>query len=398
MDTVIARQHPHDATQLQWRRESADGDVRLGEGGFAELAQTCASARLLWLVPTEDVLLTEVRIANRRELRRAAPYALEDELAEDIDTLHFAYARAVGNNPVPVAVVARHRLDGWLDRLTEHGLRPQALIPDVLALPLTASHISILLEGGRGLVRTGVTRGLAVDADTLEALLEAELQSTDTAPAGLDVWRCADDHTRIPQLDVPLEEHPCPGNLLALIPPGWGRQPPLNLLQGDFRPRRPARQHAPWWVAAALAAAWLLLAFTQDVLHHRQLLNLKTEYQEAIRRIYFETFPDAVRAPDPRLLMEQRLTALKTEGDVRDGSFLMLLEAVAAAITDPNAARILSLRFRDGRLDAELDAASADVLEQIKQTVEHAGFRANLQSVATQGERVTGRINVEQPQ
>ncbi|HDP90026.1 MAG TPA: hypothetical protein ENN42_08745 [Thioalkalivibrio sp.] len=395
MDTVIARQHPLDPTHLQWRRESSDDSVRLGEGGFAELAQACENARLLWLAPAEDILLTEVNIANRRELRRAAPYALEDELADDIDRLHFAFGKAAANAPVPVAVIGRERLAGWLAVLADHGLRPQAVVPDVLALPLADAHASILLEDGRGLVRTGPARGLAADRDTLDTLLATELEAS-AAPERLDVWRCAEATGDTPRLGIPVEERRCPNNPLELVPAGWGRQLPLNLLQGEFRPRRPARRHAPWWIAAALAGAWLLLAFVQDVTQLRELDHLKTGYQDAMRQIYFDTFPDARRAPDPRLLMEQRLEALRTDaGGGPSGSLLVLLDAVGAAIPDPNAARIVSLRFRDGRLDVELDAASAAMLEEIKQTVETGGLRASLQSVDTQGNRVTGRINVE---
>ena len=397
MDTVIARQHPHEPAHVQWRRDSAAGNTLLGEGDFEDLARACEDARLLWLAPAEDILLTEVNIANRRELRRAAPYALEDELADDVDTLHFAYGKAAGNGPVPVAVVGRNRLGNWLSHLQKFGLRPYALVPDALALPLAETHLCVLLVNGRGRVRPGATRGLAADADTLNALLAAAVAAASPAPARLDVWRCSTATTDTPRLGIPVEERRCPENPLELIPAGWHRQPPLNLLQDEFRPRRPGRRHAPWWIAGALAAAWLLLAFTQDVLEHRRLDALKNDYGDAMRQIYFDTFPDARRAPDPRLLMDQRLAALKADAGVgASSSFLKLLDTVGAAITESTATRVTSLRFRDGRLDVELDAANAAALEQIKQTVEDRGYRASLQSVDAQGSRVTGRINVEQ--
>ncbi|MBD3620401.1 MAG: hypothetical protein HUJ28_13095 [Chromatiales bacterium] len=398
MDTVIARQHPHDPDLLQWRVDPSSGEPRFGEGRFAELARTCEDARLLWLVPSEDVLLTEVTIPNRRELNRATPYVLEDELAEDVENLHFAFGKAEDNDPVPVAVVSRERLQAWLTSLESNGLYPHALVPDVLALPLTEGHVSLLLEGRRGLLRTGPACGLVADDRAFEPLLLTALEAASTTPAGLDVWRCGETRTPIPRpAGTPVKEQPCTGNPLTLIPAAWGRYPPLNLLQGAFRSRRLARRHAPWWIAAALAAGWLLLTFAQDLLQYSELRHLRAEYQGAMRTLYLDTFPDASRVPDPRLLMEQRLETFRAS--MRGGtgtSFLTMLDTAGGAITDLDEVRINLITFRNGRLELELETGDAGTLEQIKQSIQANGLNASLQSVDTQGSRVVGRLNVEQ--
>jgi len=394
MDLIVARQHPHLPERLQWRREAADGSSVLGEGGWEDLAAASADARLVWLVPGEDVLLSEVSIANRRELKRAAPYALEDELAEDIDTLHFAYGKAAAKAPVPVAITARARMSEWLDTLKAHGIRPHALVPDTLSLPWREDHACIVLEDGRGLIRSDAARGLAADAGAAGPLIEAEL--AEKKPATVQVWRGPDATVDTPRLDVPVEETRWQGNLLEILPTGWGRTPTLNLLQGEFRPQSPGRRHMHWWVAAALATVWLLFSFTLDVMHYRDLSTVEAEYQDAMRELYFATFPDARRAPDPRLLMEQRLEAMRQDtGATERSAFLGLLDTTAAVVTAGADTRVTSLRYRDNRLDIELDAADAGTLDGIKQAIESRGLSARLQSVDTQGDRVTGRLYVE---
>jgi len=48
--------------------------------------------RVLLIIPNEDVVLTSVKIPskNKKQLLQAIPFALEENLAEDIEDLHFS--------------------------------------------------------------------------------------------------------------------------------------------------------------------------------------------------------------------------------------------------------------------------------------------------------------------
>jgi len=72
--------------------------------------------RVVAFVPGVDVRLAMAQVPARQEKRilQAVPYALEDQLAEDVDTLHFAIqfdARGRReSDPVPVAITSRARM------------------------------------------------------------------------------------------------------------------------------------------------------------------------------------------------------------------------------------------------------------------------------------------------
>ncbi len=86
---------------------------------LAEAATQSAGRRVVVLVPANDVLLTRaiVPTTNRQRARKALPFALEDLLAEDIDGLHFALGVRDAEGQWPVAVVARKRMDAWLQHI-----------------------------------------------------------------------------------------------------------------------------------------------------------------------------------------------------------------------------------------------------------------------------------------
>ncbi len=119
------------------------------EGSFAQAAQAVASARRVWvLAPAADVLVTDVPALSRSRgrMRQAAPYAVEEVLADDIDNLHVALAERPGNDVWPVAVIRRALLDQWLRQLDEAGLQADALVPESWLLPDGESQQWFILE------------------------------------------------------------------------------------------------------------------------------------------------------------------------------------------------------------------------------------------------------------
>ena len=64
-------------------------------GSLSELAAQTMGARLLLIAPGEAITLHRVPLPSRKRSTwaRAIPYALEDQVVEDIEALHFALGR-----------------------------------------------------------------------------------------------------------------------------------------------------------------------------------------------------------------------------------------------------------------------------------------------------------------
>src|SRR5688572_13130693 len=75
-------------------------------GPLREAAPLAAGRRVCALVPGTDVLVTEadVPVKSGAKLHQVVPYALEEQLAEDIEALHFAVGKRQAGGRVPVAV------------------------------------------------------------------------------------------------------------------------------------------------------------------------------------------------------------------------------------------------------------------------------------------------------
>ena len=107
-----------------WLVVDAEGRplAQVENGPLEQAGAAAAGRRVAVLVPAAEVLCLEVELPVRSGARAAAlvPFALEEQLATDVETQHFAVAPAAGGRTA-VAVVARALIEEWLARLAAAG-------------------------------------------------------------------------------------------------------------------------------------------------------------------------------------------------------------------------------------------------------------------------------------
>src|SRR6185437_8008071 len=156
-------------------------------GPLSLAAPRTAGRRICVLVPGNDVLLAEPEVPTKAgtKLAQVVPYALEEQLAEDIDELHFAIGkRAPDSSRTPVAVVARTLLDEWLTLLKSSGIEPEAMYADSDLLPVNPGQSVALLEEDVVVVRPPGGSPVTLPADALDEALEIAQSSPVAGGAG----------------------------------------------------------------------------------------------------------------------------------------------------------------------------------------------------------------------
>ncbi|RMD78269.1 MAG: type II secretion system protein GspL [Gammaproteobacteria bacterium] len=345
-------------------------------GPLAEAAPAARGRRLWVLVPTEAVLLTRVQAPTRRRsrLRQAVPYLLEERLAQDVEALHFALGRVAPDGGVPVAVVERRRLEGWLGALAEAGLRPQALLPDALALPWEAGRWTVALEAPaeaprsplRALVREGREAGWAAEAELLPALLAKALARAPERPEGLRLL-APPGAPGLPALpEGPPVARQEAGELLPLMAAALARSgPPLDLLQGPYGAAEDlGRLWRPWRAAAALAGLALAGQLALAAWEARALEARLDALQAEAARLLRSAFPEVRRVVAPRVQMERRLQALRA--GARQPPLLLVLDRLGEALAAVPRSRLEGLRYREGELRVSLRLPDLQALERLK--------------------------------
>src|SRR6266699_6710477 len=108
LELWLPRDWPRDDADLRWRRVVSTGAVRQGsQRGLEGLAP--AEEIIVW-TPAAETLLLRASLPTRSAAKivQALPYALEEQLIEPPERLHFAYTHEADGS-LAVAVTSRAR-------------------------------------------------------------------------------------------------------------------------------------------------------------------------------------------------------------------------------------------------------------------------------------------------
>lgn len=386
------------------QQDSVDQETVFGPLESADLTALSSGKSVQVLVPSTEVLLTRVQLpkTNASRLAKAIPYALEEDVADDVEALHFAFA--LQGDGIAVAVVARSTLDAWLQCLRSAGIEPDALIPDVLAVPWLPNTWSLVADERLALVRTGGRSGFSIELGALQGCLDAALlEAKEQPPAQLYLYNIAENE--VEELITQGFSTPAPpvtsqriedGELTKLL--AYKHLPAgLNLLQGAYTPRGEAKNR--WMVWRLSAALGLLLLIALGVNETNERLRLRAATQEADARLevlFRKTFPETQRIINPVAQMEQQLHALRMRHNGARGDFLALLAEGGASLNMLAGVQVESLDYQSGRLDLDVIVQDVQALDELKRTLRaQPKLTIEIISATAADDAVRSRIRIE---
>jgi general secretion pathway protein L len=359
-----------------------------GENRFVDMPQPDET---VVIVPATRVLLLEAKLpkGNRKQLRQALPFAVEDKITADPETIHVAAGtmRADGNRPL--AVIDKQWLRRVLDALIEADIFPRSIMVETLGPSLEPGSWTVVWRGQEGFVRTGPASGLSL-AGNQSPPLELRLALREQAAPQQIVVRPV---TELPDLARWSSELNLP--IIRGRPWDWSesRDEHINLLQGEFARARAANMSAKLRPVVILAGMIVALQFaltTYDWLKLRgESKRLNTEIQQTFR----DAFPEAKVIVDAPLQMERNLAALRrTSGQAESGDFFPLLASAAQSVKTAGSLRSLNYERDKVKLDVRLPQSQS--AEQLLQALQQTGMRVSLESVNAKDGAVEARYSI----
>ncbi len=371
-------------------------------GALESAAAVATGRRVAVLVSASEVLCLEAELPARAGARAAqlVPFALEEQLANDIESQHFAIAPVAQSGRTAVAVVARALLEEWLARLASAGITPELLCSEAALLPRLAGHTVALLDGDTLLLAPGesspplvlsapeggfagaMTVALGEQARTTQLLLHTNPHDWQRRSAEIEAAQSLLGSLK--------------AQLLGAGPLPWLAAQlqvasPINLLQGRYEPRSTlGAGWTRWRTAAALAVALLLLHAGSQLLALWQLKHAAGELDTQISAIAGPQFAGASASIRPGL--EAKLHDTNAAGG-RSG-FLPALQSLAQAVNATPGARVQSLSFHDGELQLKIRASDAQSIDRINQSLRAEGWRAEMTSSTSVGDAFEGNIQL----
>lgn len=394
-----------------------DNGTRYGEAVRGSLAEASAAVQgrpVIVLVPSTEVLTTTVDLPIRggSRLNAALPYALEESVAADIETMHFAAGEKRESGRRPVAAVAREQLDEWLALLEEAEIQAWKIIPEDYGLARIPGTLSVLVDDDAVIFNDGedvefVLEG-AKPSDALVVAGKITDREDDDAPpephGHLIVYCGAEDEERFSHDWIALrhELHSVDINLLpdgalprlaVTVASGQG----VNLLQGRYGPKADYGSWLrPWRTAAMLLLGLVVIGFVGKGVDYYRL----TQEAEALRAQFNQEYQQ-IRPGDTREILDPVAAVNSLRRGMGTATaqpiFLDSLRELAAAIRANENATVEALSYRAGVIDIRVTSTDVETVGEIQKAISASGqFVASIQSTDRVADRINSRIQIRE--
>lgn len=378
-----------------------------------------------------------INSGQRKHLSTALPFMIEEELADDIESMHLASYQHRKSDQVSVSAVPHEQMQSLLSCLEEQGISAQQVIAELQFLQGVPRELNLLLENDSCILSAPDHSTVCLDYEALrfvlshwgekttedilqtdeelvaedaEALVSARIKFADgLVPLATEkreqVKRCLDENGWL-VVEEPLTNTTF--EYLASLYFSSRRSAELvDLRHGPYQcPKRASRKMRRWKPLALVASIWLLLELGLKVGEGLMYQQKAQDYWQESAALYLEVFPQ-----DQQVLEAQAHSAgsinlkgrmesrLKNAGQKVSGeAFLPLLQQVSAVSSSLPDSKLkpVSMDFNDasGKMVLELKADSLEGIDKLLAAVKSSGLSARLDSAIQEKAGVNARMTI----
>ena len=297
--------------------------------------------------------------------------AIEDKIADPIESVHLAIGEEIAPKKYLVAVVRHTRMVEWVEAAEVAGLGHAALVPDALALPVPGPGEWCAEAGdGRVVVRSGDATGFAAPAALIGPAWEAAGRPR--------IWNMG----ATPIGELPQQPYAGGGGGLAerLM------RPALDLRQGIYA-RRASAARSSWlkrfgWIAAAGIAAHTVIAAADAVM----LRVIAERRAEDVRTAVAQAAPGTPLNGD----LEQTVVELLPAPGAAPGGFVPAVTQLSRALAPlSSAVTARAMRYEGSALVLEIEPGAGDLAGRVRAALQAAGVAGQVSAGADGAIRVS---------
>jgi len=372
-----------------------------------EFNQMATGKEVVFIYPGERVLLRSVNIPGSWKLKLAQvlPFALEDEIADELSEVHISHTKLSGSDSIPVAITNKQILEQYIQQLEENYHPHKYLLPESLLLPCKDGVLSIFCQGNSVTLKYGMFEGCTIHSELTETVITkilAESQHSHIEKAF--VWGDQDGsisrllassdtglvvETGIDQVD----QFTGFFDIANLDKTVLG----MNLLQGRSKSTQGGSN---WFMPKNVAAAVMLvlavvLLIGSQGYHYLQLKEQNDTLQAQIQQSFKKAFPEVKRMVDPLVQARQKLQNIRSKSSAQNDQFMDMLYLLGDQLRQDSAISLVNVEYVSGRMDVLINTDAIVDVEQLAFNLSSdSHFNAEILSTKTSDDGVQARMKI----
>ena len=361
---------------------------------LAQLTEKSSAREVVVFVPASDVAIKSLKVpgSSQRAIRLAAPYMLEETLAQDVEELCFTFNDTKhdeqGNNCF-VAALERKQLELWLQWLADAEIFCKLIIPDALALPFDNQNSSAVMLGEQVLIRLGEWQVMSFEANAWPIIAKYFTGTGESKNAIMA-------YSSLSQVPADINVEYLPEELpLAILANNHSRK--FNLLQGEFQIKeKRSAASVNWLWVAGIACFALMINFTLKGAKLYSLSQQQSAIEADIIENYKAAFPETKRVKVSTVRSQLRQKLAEVGNSDESAGFLSLLVKLEPALASVPEIKPQTLKFDGKRQEVRMQTIAKDYqyFEKLKVALEKAGLTVNLGAQNNQGDQISGSFSI----
>lgn len=377
--------------ELEWVVRSRSGELSAPQRGTLEhLRPIARQNHTVFLLPGAAVSLFSTQLPNvpANKVGKIIPHALEEQVATDIDDLHFVVT-SKDNGLYQVAVIEKALLAEAIDTFHAADIVIDQINAEVFGVPSHDEQSSIVLFDDYALIHSVDGERLVLDTENVVnfqqplALNDSQLYASSNNPRLTHMLphvasdgHQIDTHSPLPVIATSLSESR------------------VNFLNGVFAPvSRYAGAFIPWRKVVAFFAIAIVLYVIYQMLAIRELQKEATTLDNNVRQRFKVLMPKE-KLRDPAKQIRTTLRTLSAPNKKAATSPLWLLEQVLPALQSSKTNVVQRITYNNNTLAIKLAVRNVNEAEKIARMTKALQTVNVKYSPSTQSNAVTVNLQV----
>lgn len=335
----------------------------------------------------------EMPIKQTRQIIKALPYAIEEQLANDVESNHVVYLGKKGA-VVSASIISHNHMQSLIEQYN-----PSSVYDFAQLIPAKENTIRVAIFGHVACIMSDLNQGISMPASMLLTLIEREM-SVNSEQLSIEIFAQESDQellvAQLIHLTNSITQFPF-ADLLPQINSQLSHSKHLNLLTGQYAKKIESKKtnlgkfRFPLTVAVSLFALSISLNWMQS----NSLNAQASAILQSSKGFYSTLFPEDNPSRMKRSFNEYiKSSNNKTSSGTQ--SFSSLLGAVSATIVKNSALSIDAIRFANNKqtLEINLTANTIAELDMLKKQLSEINLTTEIASANQDGAKIKGVIKV----
>jgi general secretion pathway protein L len=347
--------------------------------------------QLIIILTANLVLTTQVKIPSKNEevIKQSIPFALEEELATDVNENHFSYSQ-LNDQLFLVSIINKKLIEKLQWHLKTAGLICKEVYSEIFTVPHKARQL-VLCKISNGYIIRDDILGVNLDDSMLDTFLQLSENKNITYYSDGENQLKVHNKVEFNNLDTCLLQ-------AKTIIDGQG----VNIFQGEFTQNIDNKKSGTPWkkliiLTVLLIISWLTINLYELFHLSASIDNIKDQQKslliQSVPNASETEIKDPFSAYQSRIKQAQNLTISSN-----NQGFIIALSYLGKALVENSTIQIQSLRLREKKLEVKLLATNVNSLNQFQEDLKNVALTMRIKTGTRNSnqEGVSSTITMEQ--